>query len=685
MGKGAITLAKATVYPYFDSKETAKIKPRDNLNEKGLVGSNCTSSVTDEVFHAFRNRRLTVADKNELKNWPGVLNKSKDAIRQHFEKRVSQLFIQAVLCYKTNYRFREGHTVHQGYGAHRIGEMEFNAAHHATIPLLYAYSPDTKREVAFNYRSGFYDESNATIDIIDQVNEADRAIDEKTKTSLLREKVVTLLNKAAKAELTPPQIIKRFMKAAIEEIDKAILIEPNPQVVDVLKIYRKLADELTPLVKDPKILDFWLNLRMDDPILIKPGITYQELIKRKIHDLPIVIHNERHEKTNESHIPAHFHDLYRHKVLSQFQGKELKVLEQALGITFDELDEKVQSFIYVGRTNKLIERHAKKIDQLKNELEPLISRKQDKAVKKELLTLSASKKICLRPSIYRLRYGMISADQKAQSTIKSLFDSTLNQIKNGKRANHFDDFFYHSVFSKMPNASDKKIFAGLLNTSPSTLNQKIREVKVNELAHSAISSYASDISRIWKKISKNTKTDQELKDKIHDVVKQIADSSSADRKTIKKLCHRRLYDWADTQDKRKRLEALIDSQNTLDDWIAKNTKTKAGAAEKLINPKIGQIENAVTDALKKVADLKEKTDQYKSKLLLELREASGLKQESFLEEFNKKYNSKMSHAQLIDLEKGRTAISSERAERIAKVYGVSSTLFFPSNFAELEN
>jgi hypothetical protein len=675
-----LTVAKATVYPYLESKEADKIKREPDLGIKGFAGCNTTSSIVDEALGTYRGKILTTVEKQELQDWNFILNKSKDVIEQHFDKRVSQVFTQAVLCYNTDYTFREGHTFQQGRGANHLGEVKFNAAHHATVPCIYALSNSTNKEVVFHYRSGFYDESNATADVIKQVNEADRAIDEKTNTSLLRQKTIALLNKAAKAELSPPEIIKQFLSAAIEEIDKAISKEQK-EVVDVLNLYRQQAEGLKDYVDKPENIDRWLNLCLDqDPILLTPNITNRELVKRKINDLPIVIHNERHQKANESHIPCHFYDLYYHKVLSRFNADEQKIIENAIGIEFAALDEKVKTFKYGKRTNALLRRHAKKIEQLRKEILPLIAEQQNRPAKKEHLNLSSAKKCCLRPSLYRLRYQIIAADQAAQSAIKTLLDTTLNKVKNGTRASHFDDFFYHAVLNEAQTPATRLLFGKLLNVSPSTLDQKIREVKVNQIAHAAISPFASDLCRLSDKIRKNELSRQDLKDKIAKVIGQIADSSSSNRTDITKLCYHRLYDHVDSPTEKARLEKLIVSKKSIEDWITANTKETA--AEKKVERKRDEIKTAVEAVLKEIGDLNKKLDQYKNELLKELRKANGMKQEDFLNEYKRDSRMTMNIHELIDLEKGRSVITSKIAERTAHVFGLSPTIFSPSHFAD---
>lgn len=659
----SLTLANATVYPHLESKEANRIKRREILGEKGLVGCNATSSLADECLNIYRDRDLNTEEKKQLADWKFILNRSKDAIEQHFEKRVSQMFLQAVLCYNSDYIFREGHTIHQGLGAHNLNDIKFNAAHHATIPCLYAKSKTTNKEVVFLYRSGFYDESNATIDLVREVNEADRAIDEKhKKSSFLRRKAVSLLNKVSWGWLSPPQAIKKFLDYSIIEIDKAIAKENNNKVVDVLKLYRQHAENLIDYVNDPNNIDLWLNLQIEDPIVVNKDMTYQSLIKKKVNDLPFSILRERHKDLNESHTPYHFQDLYHHWVLSQFQDEELKVLEKALDINFEKLDEKIKNFSHTKKTEAFIEKHAEKIDELKNEIILLLNQKQDNPIKEESFEFSTTKKICLRPSIYRLRYEMLSEDQKVQSKIKSLFDSTLNKVKNGKSLPHFDDFFYHFILNEVPEESDKLILAKLLNVSPTALKQKIREVKVNANAHAAINEYASALCRL---------------SEFNKVVKQICDSTNCNKIMIITLCQRRFHDqFATVYEKVTSREYDVER---IDKWISQ--KSKDNLTEQEINKNSEIIRKAIQDAFNEISELNEKTRNYKAKLLCELRKASGMTQNNFLEKYKKKFTS-MTNAKLIDYEKGRVEINLKMAERFAEIYGVSPTLFSPSHFAE---
>lgn len=679
MTKASLPLAKVPVYPYLESKDAARVKERKILGDQGLVGSNATSSLVDEALGAYRKSHLTPAEKQQLKDWKFVLNKSTDAIHLHFDKRVYQLFMQAVLCYNTNYEFREGHTVHQGLGAHHLGELKFNAAHRATIPCLYGRCKSTNKEIVFGYRSGFYDESNETGDLIKEVNDADRAIDEKTQTSLLRKKAVTLLNRTSKGELTPPQVVKLFIAELLVEIDKASIKETDP-VKDVLKIYRSRAEDLITYMDHPENIDRWLNLRIDDPILISKDLTNRGLIRNKINALPIVIHNERHQKENESHIPAHFLDLYHHKVLSKFDDKQLKTIEKAIGIKFEDLDEKVKQFVKTKRTNALLKKHAEKIDQLKNELLPLIAEKQNQPVKKEHLSLSNSKKISLRPSMYHLRYQMISEDQKAQSVIKSSLEHTLNMIKKGSSAHYFDDFFYQAVLNEAPTPSDRLLLGKLLVVSPVALNQKIREIKVSEQAHKAIKCYTGDLSRLAGTIGENTTT-TELQPKVDYIIDQINSSCRTKRSILKDLCYRRIYDEVEPNDE-KYLENLIGSKESIDLRIDEEVGLKLKAAEKLIGQEIHEIKKVVQTVFKEIAELNEKTEKFKSELLLELRKANGMKQDYFLKAYNRKNPARsMNIAHLIALEKGRNVLTPEVIKQVAKIYGLSESLFNPSHFA----
>ncbi|CCB86356.1 putative uncharacterized protein [Parachlamydia acanthamoebae UV-7] len=245
-------------YPHFLAHKTSSQKKRDSL--KGVEG-NGTSSLINPSFKGIWPKK----DVKELKTVANVRKYFESpipAIQQHFHKRISLIFLQAVVCYGTNLKFREGHTIHQGFNAEGMFGISFQAAHSATLPCLYAKEGKGK-ETIFLYRSGYYDESNATIDLEKAINDADRAIDEKYRESLLRNHSINLLNSASKRELTPEKVVRYFLPAMQEVIEDVLSREKDAAVKGVLEFYRDEGASLAHYVFQQENIDLWLNLNLE--------------------------------------------------------------------------------------------------------------------------------------------------------------------------------------------------------------------------------------------------------------------------------------------------------------------------------------------------------------------------------------------------------------------------------------
>ncbi|MGE4575338.1 MAG: XRE family transcriptional regulator, partial [Parachlamydia sp.] len=240
------------VDPYFLAKDALK-KDRVNLDDEK---ENTTSSLRNFTFSDFN----TPHQKRQLADRQFRVERSIFILEQHIEKKVMSIFFQAIVCFLTKNVFREGHTIHQGYTAKSLHGVKFQAAHSATLPCLFAKQGDT--EIVYLYRSGYYDESNATLDVIKAINDADRSIEEKTKDSLLRQKAIALLNLTSVGKITPEEVVTHFVNHLIEEIDKALTREIQSakgeidvakrerilEIIDVLHFYRKKAASLIPFV-----------------------------------------------------------------------------------------------------------------------------------------------------------------------------------------------------------------------------------------------------------------------------------------------------------------------------------------------------------------------------------------------------------------------------------------------------
>ena len=706
-----ITLNKVQVFPSLSAEDVAKVKKskgsRVKLDENNR---NRTSSLIDPVLAEFRGHQLKPREVVQLKNWDFVLKKSHSTIEQHLEKRVFHMFMQAVVCYQTRYRFEEGHTLHQGFGANPIQlkggkKLEFQAAHSPTLPCLYASSPNSNQKVVYLYRSGCYDEGNATIDLIKAVNDADRAIDEKSKSSLLRAKAIKLLNLASSGKMTPEQVSKKFAQELIKEIDNAIEREKNLLVRDVLNIYREHAELLWSYVDHPDHIDQWLNLNLDDPMLhhanqiteeLKQGgeIAKNEildLIKRKIDHLPVIIRHKEHQENNECRAPFHFLDLYHFNLLKCLKKEDLQIVEEATGIKYKDLSKKVSNFKKINKTTRLLAKNAGQIDDLFRELAPLIAKAQGKEVDNEqIISLSQNRKICLRPDVWRLRYQMIREDQEAQSVIKSKIEQVLNEIKQSSKARYIEDFYYTSLLNHAKSRQTKQRLYKLLNLSNLKLNQNIREIKVNEKIHSSIRRYAREISRISGSINDfcgsrkdRTLTKEKIQDRINAIYNQIRSGTNANAAQIKFLFYKRLFEQAGRAEEKEFLANLLSlTEKEIDAKIDSFLAGKESNAELHVETQAKKVQDVVNVTIQEIAALNSKTEDFRRKLMIELRLSNGMSQDHFKVLYKKSYpDYPMSDGTMSNLENGLKEITPAIIQQISDIFCVNKNLFYPYHFA----
>ncbi len=179
---------------------------------------------------------------------------SRNAIIEHLEERIGAFLMQIIDCYDTDDHYTIGTTVNQTQSTpavHFVPEegiqfpenantkMEHNAAHHGTIPCLYAYDrvewtawrakgsakADGKPQARIYLKnSDTYYQNNACTGLASVINKVDIVIDGNTTERLaefgaqktedemeLREFSIGLLNQAARREITPLEGFERFL------------------------------------------------------------------------------------------------------------------------------------------------------------------------------------------------------------------------------------------------------------------------------------------------------------------------------------------------------------------------------------------------------------------------------------------------------------------------------------------
>lgn len=228
-----------------------------------------------------------------------IIEQYRENIKTHVERRILFAFQQLIVCYQTKLHFQLSGALAQAVPADAIflkinsKEVKFvvrQAAHGSTNPCLIAYdyaewqsyqSGQAPKPQGFVFLEGtdYYRCANATENLPKWINDADREIDEKTRLSLLREKLLLLINEASQGRLTPEEGIIRFMQDALFEIQAGLtrLQSQNKhvEVQQVLTLYEEYFTEFQEEIEnDPSFLESFLNINL--------GNSHDENAKRVI-------------------------------------------------------------------------------------------------------------------------------------------------------------------------------------------------------------------------------------------------------------------------------------------------------------------------------------------------------------------------------------------------------------------
>ncbi len=698
------------------------------------LDENETSSVQDEVFPLFRDPgpgQVRILDPLYR------LDATRDVICMHFEKRISHLFALAALCYRTGYVFREGHTVHQGLASHHIqvpvrtggtDTVEFAAAHHATLPCLYARAPDSPNEFVFAYRSDIYDEGNATASVPKEINSADTAIDGTEHHNKLRDLTVALLNQASTGHLSPIEVTAEFSRRLVTETGRAIAHYEGelqrltqkirrspkeekwcinaPNTLRVLRIFQEHAHSLITIADNPVVIDRWLNLRLDAALKnwataivqrIREGAEVLRtdvlhLIKRKIDDLTVEMRYAEEGGIYRDRAPNHFEELYHDVLFRYFPAVDYRrIIEEAIGTTQAALTARVLRFQRIGKTSLMLQRNADKIARLVNELNPLIAKIIGQPVAPEAVTgLSDIKAIGLRPGVYASRYHMIQAEQQAKSAIKSTFDRALKDFAQISKARHIKPVFYQTVLKRVVeltgDPSYRLVMSKLLAQPAISLDQTVRECKVNERKHQFIRERARYINAISNRIDAFAKQDvvaQRDKDRVVNDLRHYFLPEWDRDPVLRSLIVRRLYDVAEGVVANRLLDEIFQTNvQGLDLYLLRYMRTLS--AETLMTQQADRITEVAQVVHYAVTNLRAQSQAFRGKLLRELRKSHGYKQSRVVNTFRQYFpRLAMCNGTMSELETGRKVMNYEMAAGLAHIFDVHPALFYTQHFADL--
>ena len=263
----------STLFPPY--APSSKKKGRDiyapMLNE--------TSSLVDHVFKGKLHNTQVVTKKE-------VIEKYREMIDQHVERRIAFFFQQLVSCYKTNLHFEMHEALNQGESPGKVTSQNNNrnilnfhrnAAHSSTLPCLIAYEGGQFQVGTHLQSQGFfflkdtdaYRNWNATMDMPDCVNKVDILIDGTSKISKLRVNSLELLNQAALGTITPDVALTSFLNLCLSQVKKTLVsTEGNSKKAEehqVLKYYQEDIETFLEEFTDnqTQIMELLLNLTIN--------------------------------------------------------------------------------------------------------------------------------------------------------------------------------------------------------------------------------------------------------------------------------------------------------------------------------------------------------------------------------------------------------------------------------------
>ncbi len=663
-----VNLNRLTVSPEFKIEDAKKAR-------RGLLPSNSSSSEIDQIYCA-------VEQRARIKDAKFRLTQSTDQIILHVEKRVSLFFLQVIACYNTRKTFHEAKTLHQGYNAKSVNSTKFQAAHSATNPNL---STDGK---IYLYRSHLYDESNATLDLPKEVNDADRDIDEKYRDSLLRKDSIALLNRASQGLTSPVDATKEFVALFLRETTKFIESEKNEHVVEVLKIYKRAGESLSALLNQPNSPQFeqWLNIDLENPLAAPFIDQYQKeeefdketclkFIKEKINHLRSELLEER-SSMQTACAPTHFRPLFYLEIFKRLNQSGKEIVGEAVEQNYQELCGKI--YKNAGPTKAILAANNAKIARVISEIIPAVRKAWGSEVEtNELLPAFPKKRTALSIPLFRRRFEVIQADLQAQSVIKSEFDEVFQKIqRTNNRTPNLHSFFYGYLLSTASPTLRLQL-SKLLNLSYLTLLQTVRELQYNKDVHKALATRATPIQKLAGKIKSAAGENRDREKLQRKITKLFTDINHSGTKT---LFHMRLYDVMETNEERIFLSGLIGKTlEETDTWIKRNC-TKIPKAKSLL--KQNELEMLVQFATTEINKLQQKVRKYQGDVLGELRVGHGLSFKGFVSDYLRNHPKPMSVGTAHSLENGTRIFEPKLITRLAQFFGVMESIFYPSTFSQ---
>jgi len=360
--------ANAQLGPLISPANTGRQQYPHELSE--------TCSLTDRVFRdnsGVRNQpfndfqHANPLSVQQLPTHAALVDDYASMIEEHVERRILFFFQQAISCYRSGLHFEAKGAMHQAKSATKITikrgattaeKITRQAAHSSTLPCLVAYSkqawdahiatPTQPKPPGYIYlkNTDYYRINNATMNMPRWINDADREIDEKRSTSLLRDKALVIINSTSLGLQTPDGAVTLFMRDAIFEVDAAkqrlVLSNQQPEVVRVLDYYARYFRHFQTEIRGSFC---FLGRNLDicfDPAMVQANqkrlvlkLRYGAIRKIQVQQSKLIqkiagVRKNILTLLNRNRKPAYFEPAFRTKIIASANGDKNKQRIQKL-------------------------------------------------------------------------------------------------------------------------------------------------------------------------------------------------------------------------------------------------------------------------------------------------------------------------------------------------------------------
>lgn len=224
-------------------REQVPLEMGKKWDKEMLKNTFAVNSVADEALAKLKEKGGKVSkDQWEVYEDPEkVIERDKELIEAHVDRRIQLFFMQLISVYKTPYHF-EWIEANDEYGKGSNFKLEHDgkkmvfptqAAHSSTLPCLIAYPreewEDGDEPEGFVYLkyAHSYLQQNGTVELARYVNQSDILLDGTHKSSKLRNEAVKIVNKVAKGRYGPREGMLKFMAFMEDFIEKGIEKAPE--------------------------------------------------------------------------------------------------------------------------------------------------------------------------------------------------------------------------------------------------------------------------------------------------------------------------------------------------------------------------------------------------------------------------------------------------------------------------